>query len=765
MYDTEDDDTHLCLKCSATISGLKNYIAHRKQHCYKIVRNDSALTSVASPTTEHPYEPSSLRADDFFSSLELQSIQAVIPTTATKVDHADYDLEDGEDSDNDLYPPTSHTGGKWKPGWGPTARSDWKAVPQHGELPSQATKEPAAIPEGFICIPCNRHYRNKFTLLRHKETLYHLKRSGGITTAKVKSSQRCAVPSIAPIQEKGQECTKTDKVCKVHDIAKRRRKCPSDCPRSKQQRDKHIAVSTTRPSSANQCIGGNGAEVQLDKSPAPDRHSNIVMNSQHAASRHVKQTIQGTLKRSTTPVQSQQPALHCVACKTQFLTTCEFRLHEHHCAISKQASKQFLYGSSTASKTSKATAASNELGAMEGATNVPKQCKIAPRLFCPHCRKLISKPYMKLHMHVHTGEKPFACHICDQHFAHRSTLNIHIKHHLGLRKFRCTLCHFQAVRRSMLRRHELAVHRCKAGSQPPFPAASTPVLQQDLVGQCHSVPDQKCAHKSAVSVCRRKRPLNPKLQFICSSCHRSKRKGQLPPSHQRQHMGEQHFQCSHCDYKSSRKGHVQRHSRIHFGLKPYSCPYCSYRCSNQENMRKHILNTKKHGGKKMYPCRQCSFACNEFSVYKKHVSDKHPKDVMASSTNDLPATANGVTAESASLLVGSTEIAKAPSDDKQMTEACTDLPEPAVFLTISGLNEPDLENTSVMAQALPLNESESGLACSESDVLAESSNGILLPSGLDTEFSDQLNAQLNDQVTFSTLDTTDIVYTTCLNSS
>ncbi|KAH6944030.1 hypothetical protein HPB50_001340 [Hyalomma asiaticum] len=152
MYDTEDDDTHLCLKCSATITGLKNYIAHRKQHCYKTARSDSALTSVASPTAEHPYEPSSLRADDFFSYLELQSIQAVIPSASTKVDHTDYDLEDAEDSDNDLYPPTSHTGGKWKPGWGPTARSDWKAISQHREVPLQATKEPAAIPEGFVCI-------------------------------------------------------------------------------------------------------------------------------------------------------------------------------------------------------------------------------------------------------------------------------------------------------------------------------------------------------------------------------------------------------------------------------------------------------------------------------------------------------------------------------------------------------------------------------------------------------------------------------------
>lgn len=757
MYDTEDDDTHLCLKCSATIIGLKNYIAHRKQHCYKIVRSDSALTSVASPTTEHPYEPSSLRADDFFSSLELQSIQAVIPSTATKADHADYDLEDAEDSDNDLYPPTSHTGGKWKPGWGPTARSDWKAVCQHGEVPLQATKEPVAISEGFICIPCNRHYRNKFTLLRHRETLYHLKRSGGIITAGVKFSQRCVALSAAAAQEQGRKCSKTDKASEVCDTVNLRHKCPSNSRQHKQQSDKHIAISTTRPCSTKQSTSSAGAAFQLKKSLVQGSHSNIVVNVQHSASKHVKQTFQRNFKQSTTPVQRQQSELHCAACKAQFLTPGELRLHECHCTISRQASKRFAYGSSMSPKALKENAASNEPENSDGATDVQKQHKIAPRLFCPLCKKLISKPYMKLHMHTHTGEKPFACHLCDKHFAHRSTLNVHIKHHLGLRRFRCAHCHFRAVRCSMLRRHELAVHRREVGPQSPPVAATTLMLQQ-----CRSVPDQKSALKSEVSVCKTECPLKPKPNFICSSCHCSNRKSHLEQRHQRQGMGVQHFQCSQCDYKSSHKSQMQRHSRIHFGLKPYRCPYCNYRCSNQENMRKHILNTKKHIGKKMYPCKQCSFACNEFRVYRKHVSDKHSKDAIASSSGDSPA--SGATAENVLPTEGCN--ARIPSNEKQMIETCADLPEPAVFLTISGLGEPDLQNTSMMAQAMPsLNRSESGLPCTESDVLAESGSGMLLPSGLDTEFSDQLNAHLNVQVNFSTLDTTDIVYTTCLNST
>uniref|UniRef100_L7LVP2 Putative zinc finger protein n=1 Tax=Rhipicephalus pulchellus TaxID=72859 RepID=L7LVP2_RHIPC len=757
MYDTEDDDTHLCLKCSATITGLKNYIAHRKQNCYKIVRSDSALTSVASPTTEHPYEPSTLRADDFFSSLELQSIQAVIPSTATKADHADYDLEDAEDSDNDLYPPTSHTGGKWKPGWGPTARSDWKAECQHREVPLQATKEPAAISEGFICIPCNRRYRNKFTLLRHRDTLYHLKRSGGITTAGMKFSQRRVALSTAAVQEQGRKCSKTDKASKVCDIANLRRKCPSDSRQRKQQSEKHVAVSTTRPSSKKQNICSAGAAFKLKKSSVQGSQSNIVANVQHSASRCAKQTFQRNLKLSATPVQRQKSELHCAACKVRFSTSGELRLHECHCSISRQASKKFPYGSPVSPKPSKADAASNELENSEGATDVQKQRKIAPRLFCPLCKKLISKPYMKLHLHTHTGEKPFGCHLCDKHFAHRSTLNIHIKHHLGLRRFRCTRCNFRAVRRSMLHRHELAVHRRKAGPQS-LPAAAAAALVLQL---CRSVRDRMSALKSEASVCKTECPLKPKPNSISSSFQCSNRKSHLEPSHQRQAMGVQRYQCSQCDYKCSHKSQMQRHSRIHFGVKPYSCPYCNYRCSNQENMRKHILHTKKHSGKKMYLCKQCTFSCNEFRVYRKHVSDKHPKDATASSSGGSPF--SRATAKSVPQAEGCN--ARIPSNEKQMIETCIDLPEPAVFLTISDLGEPDLENTSMMVQAMPsLNRSESGLPCTESDVLAESGSGILLPSGLDTEFSDQLNAHLNDQVTFPTLDTTDIVYTPCLNS-
>lgn len=87
----DEDDTHLCLKCRATITGLDNYVRHRKAGC-------------PPPIDREP----ELRADDFFSSLELQS---------KKVSDDPYlDLDDDLDDDEDAgVPPRSHTGGKWRP--------------------------------------------------------------------------------------------------------------------------------------------------------------------------------------------------------------------------------------------------------------------------------------------------------------------------------------------------------------------------------------------------------------------------------------------------------------------------------------------------------------------------------------------------------------------------------------------------------------------------------------------------------------------------
>lgn len=84
MIEDYEDDTHYCIKCHATIIGLDNYVSHRKSKCGQNLHHHSELPKSPLPSQLLPPDESfSLKADDFFSSLELQSSSKKLPTHST----------------------------------------------------------------------------------------------------------------------------------------------------------------------------------------------------------------------------------------------------------------------------------------------------------------------------------------------------------------------------------------------------------------------------------------------------------------------------------------------------------------------------------------------------------------------------------------------------------------------------------------------------------------------------------------------------------
>ena len=69
---------------------------------------------------------------------------------------------------------------------------------------------------------------------------------------------------------------------------------------------------------------------------------------------------------------------------------------------------------------------------------------------------------LKIHLHIHTGEKLFFCGLCNKGFSQKSHLNSHLFGHTGERPFVCEVCSRGFTRLDYLRDH-LRIH---SGSKP-----------------------------------------------------------------------------------------------------------------------------------------------------------------------------------------------------------------------------------------------------------------------------------------------------------
>jgi uncharacterized Zn-finger protein len=56
--------------------------------------------------------------------------------------------------------------------------------------------------------------------------------------------------------------------------------------------------------------------------------------------------------------------------------------------------------------------------------------------------------------YVHTGEKPFACSVCNYRASRASSLWRHERTHTGEKPFACSMCSYRASQAAHLRRHE-----------------------------------------------------------------------------------------------------------------------------------------------------------------------------------------------------------------------------------------------------------------------------------------------------------------------
>ncbi|KAL6104237.1 zbtb41 [Pungitius sinensis] len=222
----------------------------------------------------------------------------------------------------------------------------------------------------------------------------------------------------------------------------------------------------------------------------------------------------------------------------------------------------------------------------EGLAPVIIQTSSKKILKCPKCDKTFDRPgKYQSHTRVHTGEKPFQCDICLQHYSTKSNLTVHKKKmHASDAPFRkkehkCPFCNKLHASKKTLAKHVKRFH-------PDH-------VQEFLTKRKRKSEGWKCA------ICLKTFTRRPHLQ-----------------EHMILHTQDRPFKCSFCDeYFRSRFARLKHQEKFHLG--PFPCEICGRQFNDTCNRKRHIECT--HGGKRKWTCFVCGKSVRERTTLREHL--------------------------------------------------------------------------------------------------------------------------------------------------